>query len=137
MLWAANMVPYPQAYELTGWNFVSVPLNLVSFLFTVVGLLAIALAAAVIVIPTTKKGSIQLNLAGVGAVMVSLGIYFVFHILYYYFTGGYEAHPGVWYEVISPMHNPNLWALSFIFVGVPLIIQSKRVTTSHPLQSVR
>ncbi|MGE5188165.1 MAG: hypothetical protein ACM3JE_03975 [Betaproteobacteria bacterium] len=124
MLWAASMVPYPQAYELTGWAFALVPLNLVSFLFTVVGLVAVALAATVIVIPVIRNGSNRLNLAGIGAVMVALGGYFVFHILYYYLTGGYEAHPGVWYEVISPMHNPNLWALSFIFVGVPLIIQS-------------
>ena len=123
MLWAASMVPYPLAYELTGWAFALVPLNLVSFLFTVVGLLAVALAATVIVIPVIRNGSNRLNFVGVGAVMVTLGGYFVFHVLYYYLTGGYDAHPGVWYEVISPMHNPNLWALSFIFVGVPIIIQ--------------
>jgi len=126
MLWAANMVPYPQAYELTGLEFLSVPANLMSFGLTVFGLLAIAIVAAVIILPVIKKGATHLNLAGVGAVMVALGSYFVFHILYYYLTGGYESHPGVWYEVISPMHNPNLWALTFIFVGVPLIIQDWR-----------
>jgi hypothetical protein len=126
MLWAANMVPYPQAYELTGLAFLLVPANLMSFGLTVFGLLAIAMVAAVIVLPVIKKGDTHLNLAGVGAVMVALGGYFALHILYYNLTGGYEAHPGVWYEVISPMHNPNLWVLAFIFVGVPLIIQGSR-----------
>jgi hypothetical protein len=97
-----------------------------SFGLTVFGLLAIAMVAAVIVLPVIKKGDTHLNLAGVGAVMVALGGYFALHILYYNLTGGYEAHPGVWYEVISPMHNPNLWVLAFIFVGVPLIIQGSR-----------
>jgi hypothetical protein len=99
MLWAANMVPYPQAYELTGLAFLSVPANLMSFGLTVFGLLAIAIVAAVIVLPVIKNGATHLNLARVGAVMVALGSYFVFHILYYYLTGGYESHPGVWYEL--------------------------------------
>ena len=126
MLWAANMVPYPQAYELTGLAFLSVPANLMSFGLTVFGLFAIAVAATAIIMPVIKKDATQLNLVAIGAVMVALGGYFVFHILYYNLTGGYEAHPGVWYEVISPMHNPNLWVLAFIFVGVSLIIQGSR-----------
>lgn len=126
MLWAANMVPYPQAYELTGVAFLSIPANLISFGLTVFGLLAIAIASAAIITPAIKKDGTQLNLTAVGVIMVALGGYFMFHILYYYLTGGYEAHPGVWYEVISPMHNPNLWALTFIFVGIPLIIQGWR-----------
>ena len=126
MLWAANMVPYPQAYELTGLAFLSVPANLMSFGLTVFGLFAIAVTATAIITPVIRKDATQLNLVAVGAVMVALGGYFVFHILYYYLTGGYEAHPSVWYEVISPMHNPNLWVLAFIFVGVPLIIQGSR-----------
>ncbi len=57
--------------------------------------------------------------------MVAFGSYFLFNTLYYYLTGGYEAHPSVWYEVIGPLHNPNLWGLAFIFVGLPLIVQNK------------
>ena len=57
--------------------------------------------------------------------MVAFGSYFLFNTLYYYLTGTYTAHPSVWYEVIGPLHNPNLWGLAFIFVGVPLIIQGK------------
>jgi hypothetical protein len=80
------------------------------------------LAAA---LPAIKKQPQKINLTYIGAVMVAFGSYFLFNTLYYYLTGSYEAHPSVWYEVIGPLHNPNLWSLAFIFVGVPLIMQSR------------
>jgi hypothetical protein len=123
MLWAANMVPYPQAYAVSGLDFLLQPTNLLSFAITVFGLLAVSLAALAVTFPAIKKGVVQFDFAKIGVVMVAFGGYFLFHVVYYYVTGGYEAHPSVWYEVISPMHNPNLWALAFIFLGVPLIVK--------------
>jgi hypothetical protein len=125
MLWVASMVPYPRAYEVYGLDFLLQPTNLLSFGLTVFGLLAIAVTALVTVLPAIKKKTSQLNLTRIGAIMVVFGGYFLFNTLYYTITGGYEAHPSVWYEVIGPLHNPNLWALAFIFLGVPLIIQSR------------
>ena len=55
--------------------------------------------------------------------MVAFGGYFIFNILYYYLAGGYEANPSVWFEVIGPLHNPNLWGLGLILIGLPLIVQ--------------
>jgi hypothetical protein len=124
MLWAASMVPYPRAYEIYGLDFLLQPTNLLSFGLTVFGLLAIAITALITLLPAIKKQTSQLNLARIGAIMVAFGSYFLFNTLYYILTGGYEAHPSVWYEVIGPLHNPNLWALAFIFLGIPLIIQS-------------
>jgi hypothetical protein len=123
MLWAASMVPYPRAYEIYGLDFLLQPTNLLSFGLTVFGLLAIAITALITLLPAIKKQTSQLNLARIGAIMVAFGSYFLFNTLYYILTGGYEAHPSVWYEVIGPLHNPNLWALAFIFLGIPLIIQ--------------
>jgi hypothetical protein len=125
MLWAASMVPYPRAYEIYGLDFLFQPTNLLSFGLTVFGLLAIAITALITLLPAIKKQTSQLNLARIGAIMVAFGSYFLFNTLYYILTGGYEAHPSVWYEVIGPLHNPNLWALAFIFLGIPLIIQSR------------
>ena len=125
MLWAASMVPYPRAYEVYGLDFLLQPTNLLSFGFTAFGLLAIATAASITLLPAIKKQTNKLNLTQIGTIMVAFGSYFLFNTLYYTLTGGYEAHPSVWYEVIGPLHNPNLWALAFIFLGVPLIIQNK------------
>jgi hypothetical protein len=125
MLWAATMVPYPRAYEVYGLEFLLQPTNFLSFTITVFGLLALALTAIAVAFPVIKKQPQKINLTNLGIIMVAFGSYFLFNTLYYYLTGSYEAHPSVWYEVIGPLHNPNLWGLAFIFVGVPLIIQSK------------
>jgi hypothetical protein len=125
MLWVANMFPYPRAYGGYGVGFLLQPDNFVSFALTVFGLLALAMVALVSVLPAIRRQASALNLTRIGAIMVALGSYFLFTVLYYYLTGTYEAHPSVWYEVISPMHNPNLWALAFIFVGAPLIVMGK------------
>ena len=125
MLWAATMVPYPRAYEVYGLDFLLQPTNFLSFTITVFGLLALALIAIAVALPAIKKQPQKINLAYIGMVMVAFGSYFFFNTLYYYLTGSYEAHPSVWYEVIGPLHNPNLWGLAFILVGVPLIIKSK------------
>ena len=125
MLWAATMVPYPRAYEVYGLEFLLQPTNFLSFAITVFGLLALAVTTLATALPAIKKQPQKINFAHIGAVMVAFGSYFLFNTLYYYLTGSYEAHPSVWYEVIGPLHNPNLWGLAFILVGVPLIIQSK------------
>jgi len=126
MLWAANMVPYPRANQVFGLDFLLQPTNFVSFAATVFGLLAIALSGLAVLLPALKKQPTKVNLTALGAVIVAFGSYFVFNTLYYTLTGGYEAHPSVWYEVISPMHNPNLWAIALILVGVPLIVWGRK-----------
>jgi hypothetical protein len=125
MLWVANMVPYTRPNQLYGLDFLLEPLNFVSFAATAFGLLAIGVAGIVTLRPALKKEPTRVNLTYLGAVMVAFGGYFLFNTIYYFLTGGFEAHPSVWYEVISPMHNPNLWAMSLIVVGVPLIIQGR------------
>jgi hypothetical protein len=132
LLWAANMLPYPRAGEVYGWSFLLQPTNFVSFVFTVFGLFALAIFALKTLLPTIKKRDSHLNIGRIGIVLTLFGAYFVFTVFYYYLTGSYEAHPSVWYEVISPMHNPNLWSLSFILVGLPLItgvLNKKRAKT--------
>jgi hypothetical protein len=126
MLWAACMVPYPRSGQQYGLSFLFEPSNFLSFAVTVFGLLAIAIAALVAALPAIKKQTSQVNLTLVGAVMVAFGSYFLFNTIYYYATGTYQAHPSVWYEVIGPLHNPNLWSLAFIFLGAPLIILGRK-----------
>jgi hypothetical protein len=125
MLWAASTVPYERPNQLFGWDFILNPTNFVSFAVTLFGLLAIAIAALVVLLPAIKKQPFKVNLTWLGAIMIAFGSYFIFNTIFYFVTGGYEAHPSVWYEVIGPLHNPNLWAFSFVFLGAALIIQSK------------
>jgi len=125
MLWAAAMVPYPESRIQYGLSFLLEPSNFVSFAITVLGLFAIVTFGLVFTLPAIKKQPIKLNLRRLGTVMTAFGGYFVFNILHYYLTGGYEVHPSVWYEVISPLHNPNLWCVAFIFLGLAALVRAK------------
>ena len=125
MLWACVMVPYPRTYQQYGLNFIFQPTNFISFALTVFGLFALASTALLILLPAIKKQASHVNLTWVGTVLVAFSSYFVFNTLYYFLTGTYTAHPSVWYEVIGPLHNPNLWAIALMFLGVPLIVYGK------------
>lgn len=125
MAWLGNMVPFDRAQSQYGWAFLLEPLNFASFALTVFGLLIIALSALKLTYPASKTLPIRLDLRGIGAVMLAFGGYFIFNLLYFYLTGGYAPHPNVWYEMIGPPHNVNLWCLVFAFTGLVLLISGK------------
>lgn len=130
MLWVANLVPYPRAQQQYGLDFLFQPTNFVSFAITVFGLLAVAVFALITVYPSIKKQKEKSNMIGLGAVMTAFGGYFAFNTLFYYLTGGYEAHPSVWYEVIGPLHNPNLWCIIFLFFGLAILLHNRNKQSS-------
>jgi hypothetical protein len=125
MLWLGETVPYSNVYVEWGSSFVLQPANLLSFSLTIFGLLALAIVTLITTLPAIKKKAIQLNLSRIGAIMVAFGGYFIVSLVYYYLTGGYSAHPSVWYEVISPLHNPHLWTISLAFLGVPVLLYGR------------
>lgn len=131
MLWGATMVPYPESRIQYGLSFLLEPANFTSFAITVFGLFLIAVFGLLLTLPAIRKRSTKLNLAGIGAVTAAFGGYFIFNTVSYYLTGGYEAHPSVWYEVIGPLHNPNLWCSAFVFIGLVVLFRSKSSQQSH------
>ena len=134
MLWAANMVPYPRSQQLYGLNFLLEPANLSSFIVTVFGLLFIAIAGLFLVLPAIKKKEIKLNWSRIGIAIIAFGSYFIFNSFFYYLTGGYQAHPSVWYKVICPLQNPYLWCATFVFpriTAVALLRSTKTTIMQH------
>ncbi len=125
MLWAGVMVPYPHLQVQYGLNFLLEPSNLMSFVITVFGLFLIATFGLLFTLPAIRKQSVKLDLGRIGTVIVAFGGYFIFNTIIYYLTGGYEAHPSVWYEVIGPLHNPNLWCVAFVFLGLAVLVRGK------------
>lgn len=122
MAWLGNMVPFDRAQGQFGWPFLLEPLNLTSYIITFVGLLLIALFTLKLTFPASKEQPIKIDFRGLGVVMLAFGGYFIFNLLYFYLTGGYVPHPNVWYEMIGPPHNVNLWCLAFVFLGLLLLI---------------
>jgi hypothetical protein len=126
MSWVGNMVPYSRSVGQDGMSFLLEPINFANFIITVLGLFLIAATALIAALPAIKKQPNKLNLRHIGAVMTAFGGYFIFETFYYYLTGGYAAHPNVWYEIIGIGHNPNLlWCATFVFLGLALLTSRK------------
>ena len=130
MAWLGNMVPFDRARGQYGWIFLLEPVNFLSFTVTVVGLLLIALFTLKFTLPASKNFPLRISVRGVGVVMLAFGGYFIFNLLYFYLTGGYAPHPNVWYEMIGPPHNVNLWCLVFVFLGLTLLIGGRTQNNS-------
>jgi hypothetical protein len=126
LAWVANMVPYWRAQEQFGLTFLLNPVNFASFTVTVFGLLIIAASSLKLTLPAIRKQTALLSTRHLAAVATAFGAYFAFNLIYYYTTGGYAAHPNVWYEVIGPLHNVNLWCITFLILGIALLLNSKR-----------
>ncbi len=104
-----------------GFSFVTdTPQFLVSFLTTLVGLLALTIFTAYFAAKSIKAEQIHLPTAG--AILTALGMYFLWNYLTWIFFGGWND----WYAWILG-HNLDLWMLSLPLVGLPLLFYRKSI----------
>ncbi len=104
-----------------GFGFVTdTPQFLVSFLSTLVGLLALTIFTAYFAVKSIKAE--QIHWPTVGAILIALGLYFLWNYLTWIFFGGWND----WYAWILG-HNLDLWILSLPLVGLPLLFYRKSV----------
>jgi hypothetical protein len=100
------------------------PIGLAGFLASVFGLFLIAIFGLMSTLPAIKKLPVKLSLRRIGVVMTALGGYFMLGMLLYVLAGGFAERPFAWYEMMVP-HNPYLWCVIFLFVGLPLVARRK------------
>ncbi len=131
MAWLGNMVPFERARGQYGWSFLLEPINFTSFIVTVVGLLVIALFTLKLTLSASKALAPKMDVRGIGVVMLAFGGYFIFNLFYFYLTGGYSPHPNVWYEMIGPPHNVNLWCIVSVFLGFTFLICGRKNTNRN------
>lgn len=116
----ANMWLYTVISEGTRY-LTSYPANMISFIFTVFGLLALGIFSAHFTKKTIRKEKPeQLKLKTVGLIITIAGLYFLWN----YFTGiifGTELWSD-WYAWFLG-HNLDLWALSLSSIGLPLLLR--------------
>jgi hypothetical protein len=112
---------------LSTWGFGMLldPLNLMGFVVSVVGFFAVAAFGLLTVFPVIKKEPVELSLNRLGLVSAGFGGLIVFGVLVYFVAGGFAAYPFAWYELIVP-HNPYLWCVVFLFIGVSMLFLVKR-----------
>ena len=100
---------------------ISYPQNLLSFVLTAAGLLALAFYTLGFAVKSRNAESLQkLNLKAVGAIILSLGLYFLWNYLTWIYFGGWSD----WYAWFLG-HNEDLWMLSLPMLGAPLLFARK------------
>jgi hypothetical protein len=100
------------------------PQNVLSSILTVFGLLSLAIYATYFTKKSSGTESWQnLNLKNIGAIMVALGMYFLWNYLSWIFFGG-DYLWSEWYAWFLG-HNMDLWLLSLPLLGLPLLFAEK------------
>ncbi|MCL4429628.1 MAG: hypothetical protein M1167_02635 [Chloroflexi bacterium] len=100
------------------------PENMVNFIITTIGLLALTIYSAYFTFKSRRTQTWQeLNLRTAGAVILALGMFFLWNYLTWIFWGGNY----LWSEWFAWFlgHNLDLWMLSLPLVGLPLLFYSK------------
>jgi len=100
----------------------SYPANLVSFIVTEIGLLALAIYTIYFALKFTSAATWQeLSLKAAGAIITALGTYYLWNFLTWIFFGPPWS---VWYAWFLG-HNLDLWILSLPLLGLPLLFDDQ------------
>jgi hypothetical protein len=100
------------------------PQNLLSFGLTTVGLLALTIFTAYFTKKSIGTETIEkLKIRTIGAIILSLGMYFLWNYLTWIFFGG-DYLWSDWYAWFLG-HNLDLWILALPLIGLPLLFKQQ------------
>jgi len=99
---------------------IAYPETMLSFALTIIGLLALAVFTAYFTKKSIETATLEkLKLRTIGAIIVALGLYFLWNYLTWIFFLGWSD----WYAWFLG-HNLDLWMLSLTLVGLPLLFSA-------------
>ncbi|HTY74713.1 MAG TPA: hypothetical protein VMD05_04020 [Candidatus Nanoarchaeia archaeon] len=132
-LWLNNTCNwlYVAVYTAKGWAYVvNYPENLLSFVLTSVGLLALAVYTAHFAKKSIGTETIgKLDMRTIGVIVTFLGLYYVWNYLTWIFFGTSQLWSD-WFSLLLG-HNMNLWLLSLPIVGIALLIRDSASEEMH------
>ena len=132
-LWLNNTCNwlYVAIYTAKGWEYVvNYPENLLSFVLTSVGLLALAVYMAHFAKKSIGTETIsRLNTRAIGVIVTFLGLYYLWNYLTWIFFGTSQLWSD-WFSLLLG-HNMNLWLLSLPIVGIVLLIRNSASSKIH------
>ena len=124
VFWLNNTGMWITTLLLKGTEYLSAyPENLLSFVLTIYGLPVLAIFTAHFTGKSIGTEAWEkLNLRTMGALIVALGLYFLWNYLTWIFFGGDHLWSD-WYAWFLG-HNLDLWMLSLPLVGLPLLFKT-------------
>lgn len=124
VFWLTNMSIWISIVSFGGWiGVTNYLINMVSFILTIFGLLALAIYAAGYTVSFSRSKTQTLSIKTVGVIITSLGMFFLWEYLSWIFFGGNYLW-GSWYAWFLG-HNLDLWLLSLPMLGLPLLFTNK------------
>jgi hypothetical protein len=130
-LWLVNLSLWVLLVSTGDWSGVTnYPVNTVSFILTVVGMLLLSLYTAGFTISYVRAKSPMLSLRTVGVIITTLGLYFLWEYLSWIFFGG-DYLWSYWYAWFLG-HNLDLWMLALPLLGIPLLFYKETQAVSSP-----
>jgi len=115
-----------------GLNYVlDYPVNMFSFLLTIVGLPLIALYLLAVSLPAIRNVGARVNLRKIGLVLTLTGLFFMLSFfLLYALPESVVGGKSIWSQFFSG-HNIDLWMLALPIVGIPLMLGSDGIKTEQ------
>jgi len=124
VFWLTNTSIWLGTLQVKGTDYLTAyPENLLSFILTAFGLLALAIYATIFAAQSRRAQSLEeLKMRTAGAIILSLGMYFLWNYLTWIL---FNPPWSDWYAWFLG-HNLDLWLLSLPLLGLPLIFIKRR-----------
>ena len=120
VFWLLNTGIWGSTLRIKGLDYIlSFPQNMLSFLLTSIGLLALTLYSAHFTKSLKAENLQELRLKPVGIIILGVGFFYLSNYLIWIFFGG-DYVWSIWYAWLLG-HTLDLWMLSLPLVGIPLL----------------
>jgi len=122
VFWLLNLTMWVTTTNIKGTIYLtSYPQNLLSYVLTAFGMLALAIFTAGFAVKSRRAETMEeLSLKIVGVIILALGLYYLWNYLTWICFGGWST----WYAWFLG-HNEDLWILSLPLLGLPLLFAAK------------
>ena len=125
VFWLVNTSLWVSTIDVKGMEYITThPENLLSFAVTIFGLFALTVFTAYFTKKSIGTETLEkLKLKTVGAIIIALGLFFLWNYLTWIFFGRNEIWSS-WYAWFLG-HDLDLWLLAIPLVGLPLLFERK------------
>lgn len=121
VFWLTNTSIWISIQSGRGWNGITnYPINTLSFILTVFGLLALAIYSAGYTIAYSRASTHTLSVRTAGVIILAIGMFFLWEYLSWII---FDVNNNLWSDWYAWFlgHNLDLWMLSLPLLGIPLL----------------
>ena len=134
VFWLVNSSIWFSILSSRGWiGITNYPINTVSFILTVVGLLALAIYSAGFTVAYCRAKTQTLSVRTAGVIILAVGLFFLWEYLSWVIFDVNNNLWGSWYAWFLG-HNLDLWMLALPLLGLPMLFykEDKPAANARP-----